>query len=37
MIAINKKTGLDVTSFLLQYMEGKLTKEEFEELTNLNN
>tara|TARA_R110000851_G_scaffold286208_1_gene440095 strand:- start:460 stop:573 length:114 start_codon:yes stop_codon:yes gene_type:complete len=35
MIAINKKTGLDVTSFLLKYMKGELTKEEFEELTGL--
>tara|TARA_R110000737_G_scaffold183239_1_gene206801 strand:- start:1073 stop:1180 length:108 start_codon:yes stop_codon:yes gene_type:complete len=35
MKAINKKTELDVTSFLLQYMEGKLTKEQFEKLTGL--
>ena len=35
MIAINKKTGLDVTAFLLKYIKGELTKEEFEELTGL--
>jgi len=30
MIVINKNTRQDVTTFFLQYMEGKLTKAEFE-------
>ena len=32
MIVINKNTRQDVTVFFLQYMEGKLTKVEFEEI-----
>ena len=35
MQVINKKTGKDVTKHMLAYMEGKITKEEFEELTGL--
>tara|TARA_B110000908_G_C10115325_1_gene384991 strand:+ start:528 stop:671 length:144 start_codon:yes stop_codon:yes gene_type:complete len=30
MIVINKNTRQDVTTFFYQYMEGKLTKAEFE-------
>jgi len=35
MQVINKKTGKDVTKHMLAYMEGKITKEEFEKLTGL--
>ena len=35
MQVINKKTGKDVTKHMLAYMEGKITKEKFEELTGL--
>ena len=32
MIVINKNTRQDVTTFFLLYMEGKLTKVEFEKI-----
>lgn len=35
MIVTNKKTGKDVTSYYLQYMEGIITKEEFEKLADI--
>lgn len=35
MKVVNLKTGKDVTSYYLQYMEGKITKENFEELSEL--
>ena len=35
MIVTNKITGKDVTGLYLQYMEGKLTKEQFEEKAEL--
>jgi hypothetical protein len=35
MKVINKKTGIDVTSYVLQLLEGKITKQEFEKLTKL--
>lgn len=35
MKVVNKKTGKDVTSYYLQYMEGIITKEEFEKLADI--
>jgi len=37
MVVINKTTGVDITPCVLDYMEGKITKEKFEELTKLLN
>ena len=37
MVIINKITGEDVTSYILQMLEGKITKEEFEVITKLKN
>ena len=34
--AVNKETGKDITRHILDYMEKKITKKEFEELTGLN-
>ena len=36
MQMVNKETGKDVTKHVLDYMEKKITKKEFEELTGLN-
>ena len=36
MQAVNKETGKDITRHILDYMEKKITKKEFEELTGLN-
>ena len=33
MKVTNKITGEDVTKYVLQYLEGKITKEQFEKLT----
>ena len=35
MQAVNKETGKDITRHILDYMEKKITKKEFEELTGL--
>lgn len=35
MKVVNKKTGKDVTSYYLQYMEKNITKEEFERLAEI--
>ena len=35
MIVKNLKTGKDVTSLFLKYMEGKITKEDFEKKSGL--
>jgi hypothetical protein len=32
MIVINKRTGIDVTRYILQMMKGTITKAEFEDL-----
>ena len=33
MKIVNKKTGVDVTKYIIQYLENKITKEQFEKLT----
>ena len=33
MKVINKITGEDVTKYVLQYLEGKITKDQFKKLT----
>lgn len=35
MKVINRKTGIDITSYVIKYMEGKITKNEFESVTAL--
>lgn len=35
MIATNKKTGKNITGLVIKYLEGKITKEEFELKTSL--
>lgn len=36
-MAVNTSTGEDITGHLIDYMEGKITREEFEKLTGLTN
>ena len=35
MKVTNKITGEDVTKYVLQYLEGKITKDQFEKLTGI--
>ena len=35
MKIVNKKTGVDVTKYIIQYLENKITKEQFEKLTGI--
>jgi|TARA_B100001094_G_scaffold89811_1_gene85799 hypothetical protein len=35
MQAINKKTNIDITKYVLLLLEGKITQKEFENKTNL--
>lgn len=35
MKVVNRKTGIDITSHVIKYMEGKITKDEFERITAL--
>jgi hypothetical protein len=37
MKVTNKITGEDVTKYVLQYLEGKITKDQFEKLTGVTN
>ena len=37
MKIVNKKTGVDVTKYVLQYLENKITKDQFEKLTGVTN
>ena len=37
MLVTNKETGKNITRLVIKYLEGKLTKKEFEQQTNLNN
>tara|TARA_B100001175_G_C19096292_1_gene442942 strand:- start:14 stop:133 length:120 start_codon:yes stop_codon:yes gene_type:complete len=37
MQAINKKTNIDITKYVLLLLEGKITQKEFENKTNLKN
>lgn len=36
-MAVSTSTGEDITGHLIDYMEGKITREEFEKLTGLTN
>ena len=36
MIATNKKTGKDITGLVIEFLETKITKKEFEKRTGLN-
>lgn len=36
MIVTNKKTGKDVTGLIIKLLEGKITKQEFEKLAEVN-
>ena len=37
MICTNKETGVDVTGYVIQLLEKKITQQEFEQLTGLIN